>query len=70
MQRLLSTWKEDMEMLTEYISQIIAGTNVLVALVPSTLTTKDALGKVGMHTAITGPDHEDYGAFNPPTRQT
>ena len=35
----------------------------LVALALSTLTAKDALDKVGMYTAITRLNHEDYRAF-------
>ena len=62
-QRLLTTRKEDAEMLTEYISRIITATNDLVALAPSTLTAKDALDEGGMHAAIRGLNHEDYGAF-------
>jgi transposase InsO family protein len=63
MQKLLSIRKDDVESLTDYITRINTATNDLIALAPSTLTVQNIIDEVGIHAAITGLDHVDYGAF-------
>ena len=63
MQKLLSIWKEDGELLTDYITQINTATNDLISLVLSTLAVQNTINEIGIHAAIAGLDHVKYGAF-------
>ena len=63
MQKLLSIWKEDGELLTDYITQINTATNDLISLAPSTLTIQNVIDEIEIHTAIARLDHVEYGAF-------
>lgn len=62
-QKLLSSQKEDTEMLTEYATWINSASSELKALVPGTLTVTDIINKVSIHAAVTGLDETEYGVF-------
>jgi gag-polypeptide of LTR copia-type len=63
MQKLLGIHMDKAESLTEYFARINLATNDLVALAPSTLTVADIMNEIGVHTAMAGLDHAEYGAF-------
>jgi gag-polypeptide of LTR copia-type len=63
MQKLLSIHKEDSESLSDYITHVNSATNDLMALAPTTLTISDIVNEIGVHAAMSGLNHTEYGSF-------